>query len=1010
MKQKHLFLLLLALSAVSLVRAQITGTVLEAANGEPVIGASVLQVGTTSGTVTDFDGNFTLEVLEGAQLQISYMGFKTQTLPAKKGMVVRLEEDTEVLEEVVVVGYGSQKKKEVTGSVASVKAEDFNAGVKTNPVGLLQGKVAGLNISKTSGDPTQTGYNMQIRGFSTLDKGAGTSPLFIVDGIPTDNIDNISPDEIASMDVLKDGSAAAIYGTRGTNGVILITTKRGDGFAEQPVTNVEYSAYVSVGYKNTNLGIATPQEFRNLYKLSDGYVRPVIKSGAGTNYPEENNNYIDMVTRSAAVTHNHNVAISGSHKKFSYRAAVNYKNAEGIAKCNAREEIIAKLAANQKALNGWLDLQYDASYMHYKNNYCMVNFKNAAITNPTYPVYDSSQKSGFYKIDETGQTNPMEQLNRSDRDAYKDGNFFRGSVKATVNIKAVEGLKFSAFAALEEGDNRNYWANGVMNDESASGQSGRDLDNSLRQLYEATADYAGSWNGHSLVGVLGFSYQHLMTDGESMSNQGFPTTNFMYYSIGDGDASKEKLNASSWRNASALAGTFLRLNYNYNERYLLSASVRYEGSSKFGANHKWGWFPAVSAGWRIKGEEFMKDQAWCNELKLRVGFGVTGNDLNESLRSLPIMTSGGTYWDGAAGKWVGTYSVSRNENPDLQWEKKFEYNLGIDYAFLDNRLYGSLDAYFRQTRDLLWEYDVPTPPRQYPTLLANAGVMNSYGVELAISGVPVKTKDWTWITTPTIAWNQNKIMKLSNEELGFNYTQTYAGQVGENGVQNTYTQILVEGESVGAFYGQKVAIGGESGIDNAAENYYKGVEMIQNGNIFYRLASGGVSQVPSDKDRQVIGNAQPAVTFGWNNTVKWRDLDITLFFRGVAGNKILNLTRWAYGAESSTSLNVFMYDVKNHPNGIYNTNKAFLSNRYLEDGSYVKLDNITVGYTFRFKENKYVNTLRIYGTVQNVFTITGYSGQDPEVNTSDVWRSGIDYADFYPRTGSCLFGVNLNLF
>ena len=1014
MKNKTLSLCLVAmmLSFGMVMQAQITGTVLEDGTGEPVIGASILQVGTTNGVITDFDGNFEINVPEGAELQFSYMGFASQTVAAKKGMVIRLKEDNLVLQEVVAIGYGSQKKKEVTGSVASVKAEDFNSGVKSNPVGLIQGKVAGLNISKSSADPTSTGYNIQIRGFSTLDKGAGTSPLYIVDGIPTDNIDNISPDEIATMDVLKDGSAAAIYGTRGTNGVILITTKRGDGFADQPVTNVEYSGYVSLGYKNTNLGIATPQEFRNLYELSDGHVRPSIKSGAGKDYPEENNNYIDMVTRNVAVTHSHNVAITGSHKKFNYRASVNYKKAEGIAKFNSREEIIAKLAANQKALNGWLELQYDASYMHYRNNYCQVSFKNAAIVNPTYPVHDAAQPSGFFKIDETGQTNPIEQLNDPSRgrDAYKDGNFFRGSIKATVNIKAVEGLKVSAFAAIEEGDNRNYWSNGVMNDVAASGQSGRDMDNSLRQLYEATADYVGSWGKHNLVGVLGFSYQHYMSDGESMSNQGFPTPMYMYYSIGDGDASKEKLNVSSGRSANTLAGCFLRVNYNYDEKYLLSASVRYEGSSRFGANHKWGWFPAVSAGWRIKGEDFMKDQDWCNDLKLRLGFGVTGNNLAEDLRSMPIMTSGGTYWDGATGKWVGTYSVARNENPDLQWEKKFEYNLGIDFMFLNSRLGGSLDAYFRQTRDLLWEYDVPTPPRQYPTLLANAGIMNSYGVELALTGVPVQTKHWEWTSTLTLAWNQNKIMKLSNEALGFNYTQTLAGQVGENGVQNTYTQILVEGGSVGAFYGQKIAIGGESGLDNAAENFYYGQPMIQNGVIYYRLASGGVSQAPSDGDRTIIGSAQPAITFGWNNTIKWKDLDITLFFRGVAGNKILNLTRWAYGAETSTSLNVFMYDIKNHPNGIYNTDKRFFSNRYLEDGSYLKLDNITVGYTFRFKDNKYINSLRLYGTLQNVFTITAYSGQDPEVNTSSVWSPGIDYADFYPRTGSFQLGVHLNLF
>ena len=994
MKNKTLSRGLMALMLVFSVaiQAQITGTVLEDATGYPVIGASILQVGTTNGVITDFDGNFELNVPEGTQIQISYMGFQTQTVAAKKGMVIKLTEDSHQLQEVVAIGYGSQKKKEVTGSVASVKAEDFNAGVKSSPVGLLQGKVAGLNIINTSSDPTQGGYSIQIRGFSTLDKGAGTAPLYIVDGVPVSSIDNISPDEIASMDVLKDGSAAAIYGTRGTNGVILITTKRGDGFSEQPVTNVEYSGYVSTAWVNSKTGMATPEQFVNLEAISGGKVVPTIYHNAdGTT---NMTNWMGELTRKAAITHSHNVAITGSHKKFSYRASVMYKNAEGIAKNNNRQEILAKLAAQQKALDGWLDLQYDFSYMHYRNDYFCGDFTQAAIANPTYPIYDPTTASGYFAPQGTGQSNPVEAMNQ--KEAYQDGNYFRGSIKATVNIKAVEGLKVNAFAAIEEGDNRDYWYNKVINsDEANSGKAGRKNSMSLSQLYEATVDYVHSFEGgHNLVGVAGFSYQNFLYDGSEMSNKGFPTDDAKYYQIGNGDASKKYLNVSSYRNSNTLAAAFARINYNYNEKYLLSVSLRAEGSSRFGKNNKWGWFPAVSAGWRIKGEEFMSDQDWCNELKLRVGFGITGNNLGSDLKSVAMLSNGGTFWYNGA--WVYTYGVSQNVNPDLRWERKFEYNLGIDYAFLDNRLYGSLDAYIRDTKDLLWDYEVPTPPYQYSTLLANAGQMRSYGVELAISGVPVKTKDWTWVTTPTIAWNHCSITKLSDPSKGFNYTQTTSGGVGENGIQNTNTQILVEGQSIGAFYG------------------YNFAGFKSDGTWMYNTPAGGYTSDPNEGHRMIIGNAQPAITFGWNNTIKWRDLDITLFFRGVAGNKILNVTRWAYGPQASQSMNVFMYDIlnnpKGNPNGVTYTNKSAFSDYYLEDGSYLKLDNITVGYTFRFKENKYIQSLRLYGTAQNLFTITGYSGQDPEVNTASVWNAGIDYTSFYPRTGSFMFGVNLNLF
>lgn len=990
MKNKTLSLSLVAMMLMfgMAMQAQIKGTVLEP-TGDPAIGASILQVGTTVGVITDFDGNFELNVPEGAQLQISYMGFQTQTVPAKNGMVVNLVEDSHQLQEVVAIGYGSQKKKEVTGSVASVKAEDFNAGVKSSPVGLLQGKVAGLNIINSTSDPTQGGYNIQIRGFSTLDKGAGTSPLYIVDGVPVSSIDNIAPDEIASMDVLKDGSAAAIYGTRGTNGVILITTKRGEGFSDQPVTNVEYNGYVSVAWVNSKTGMATPEQFLDLENLSNGRVIPTI-------YKDDQGNvnltdWMSYMTRKAAITHSHTVAVTGSHKKFNYRASVNYKNAEGIAKKNNREEINAKFAAQQKALNGWLDLQYDFSYLHYRNDYFTGDFTQAAIANPTYPVMDESTKSGYFMPQGSGQSNPVEALNQ--KESYQDGNYFRGSLKATVNIKAVEGLKVNAFAAIEEGDNRDYWNNKTINsDEANSGKAGRKNSMNFSQLYEATVDYVGSWNNHNLVAVGGFSYQHFFYDGSEMSNKGFPTETMKYYQMGNGDASKKYMNISSYRNSNALAAGFIRVNYNYMEKYLLSASLRAEGSSRFGANHKWGWFPAVSAGWRIKGEEFMKDQDWCNELKLRLGFGVTGNNLGSDLKSIALMSNSGTFWYNGA--WIYTYGVSQNVNPELRWEKKFEYNLGIDYSFLDNRLYGALDAYIRDTKDLLWDYEVPCPPNQYPTTLANAGAMRSYGVELALSGVPVKTKNWQWTSTLTLAWNHCYITKLSDPELGFNYTQTTSGGVGENGIQNTNTQILIEGESIGAFYGYDF-------------------QYFEDGDWVYMTPKGGLVPDPSEDARQIIGSAQPAITYGWNNTIKWRDLDISLFFRGVAGNKILNVTRWAYGPQSSQSMNVFMYDIlnnpHNNPDGTTYANKKTFSNYYLEDGSYLKLDNITVGYTFRFKENKYIQSLRLHATAQNLFTITGYSGQDPEVNTASVWSAGIDYTSFYPRTGNFMLGINLNL-
>ena len=972
------------------MQAQITGTVLEDGTGEPVIGASILQVGTTNGVITDFDGNFEINAPEGAQLQFSYMGFASQTVAAKKGMVVRLKEDNLVLQEVVAIGYGSQKKKEVTGSVASVKAEDFNSGVKTSPVGLIQGKVAGLNISRTTADPTKTGYNIQIRGFSTLGQGTGNEPLYVVDGIPTSNIDNISTDEIASMDVLKDGSAAAIYGTRGTNGVILITTKRGSNFNDKAETQVEYSGYVNVSWINSSNGMANADDFRNLKNWTNGKMTGV-DLGATTDWQKE-------ITRSAAIVHNHNLAVSGAHRNFTYRASVNYKGAEGIAKNNDRQEIIAKLAVDQKALNGWLQLQYDASYMHYRNNKTDDGFLTmAAQLNPTMPIYDDKSPNGYYTDGlSNGQYNPVEAL--KNREEYDDGNFFRGSLKATVNIKAVEGLKVNAFAAIEEGDNHYHKYTGNLystGSASWSDWANRSKSKELRQLYEATVDYANSWNGHSLVAVAGFSYQHYMYDNMSAANRGFVMEDLKYYSIGEGTADKSDLSVSSSRNSNKLAAAFLRVNYNYNEKYLLSASIRAEGSSRFGKNNKWGYFPAVSAGWRIKGEDFMSDQDWCNDMKLRFGFGVTGNNLGSDLMSVALLSKSDVIEFN--GGQVNTYTVSQNVNPDLRWERKFEYNLGLDFMFLDSRLGGSLEGYYRHTKDLLWWYNVPTPPYQYPTMLANAGEMASYGVELALTGVPVRTKDWEWTSTLTLAWNQNKILKLSDPSQGFNYTETFEGWLSGNKFNGgeSYTQLLKEGGTIGEWYG------------------YKFLGINSSGKWVYEDQYGSPTTNPQTADKRYLGSAQPVLTYGWNNTIRWKDLDITLFFRGVIGNKILNVTRYQYtpdGTDVSTNYNFFVKDVKNGYNGkpVYADYQNF-SDYWLEDGSYLKCDNITVGYTFRFKENKYIRSLRLYGTANNVFTITSYSGLDPEVNTSSLDASGVDSNNFYPKTGNFLFGVNLNL-
>lgn len=984
-------LLIATVMSTALFATSINGVVIEDATGEPVIGASVVEKGTSNGVITDFDGNFNLEVSDGAIIQVSYMGFATQELPAAANMKVSLKEDAVALQEVVAIGYGSQKKKEVTGSVASVKAGDFNSGVKQNPMGLLQGRVAGLNISHQGGDPTNTSYNIQIRGFSTLDKGAGTSPLYIVDGIPVNNIDNISPDEIASMDVLKDGSAAAIYGTRGTNGVIIITTKRGNDGGNKGMCNVDYSGYITYSAAHKDLGMLSASEFRNLAKTTGGKIKPSIyNSPDGKEY---NTDYMDEVLRDNPITHYHNIALSGASDKFSYRAAITYKDAKGIVKNSGRQEVILKFAANQKALDGWLDFQYDASYMHYKNDYQCSDFKQVATLNPTYPIYDSKNTtSGYFLPSGSGQSNPIAALNQ--KESNQTGNFFRGSIKASLNIKPVPGLKVSQFIALEDGDNYDYsyTSKDYDTDRGAAGIAERKTSRSFNQLYESTIDYAGQWGNNTLSAVLGWSYQKFLNDGSTIDNGGFNSDFYKWYRIGDGTAQWKQVQLDSYTNDNVLAAAFLRINYNYDERYLLSASIRAEGSSRFGVDNKWGWFPAVSVGWRLKNEAFLKDVEWLNDLKIRYGFGVTGNNLGSDLKSVELLTRQGYMW--LNGQWVNTFKVGQNANPDLRWEKKIENNLGIDFAFLDNRLSGTIDLYVRKTKDLLWEYDVPSPPYMYDKLLANCGQIKSKGIEITLTGVPVKNKNWEWTSTFTIAFNNNKITKLSDPSKNLNYSEMLTGSVGENGIQNVKTQKIVEGQSVGTFYGYHYI-----GIDTKGNLIYEKET--------YTDAAGATKK---RNKTQVIGHAQPIFTYGWNNTLRYKGWDLTIFLRGNYGNDVLNVKRWAYGPNKSQGLNIYKKDADLFKKGKGVYRQGVFSDYYLEDGSFIKLDNITLGYTWKFKDNKYIRSLRLYATGDNIATGAKYSGIDPDVNTSSVWDCGIDATGFYPSVSNVMVGVNISLF
>ena len=980
MKNKTFLLVMFAAFSLSM-SAQITGTVLEASTDFPVIGASVVEVGTTNGVITDFDGNFVLNVAEGAQIQISYMGFAAQTLAAKDGMIVKLEEDTHVLQEVVAIGYGSQTKKEITGSVASVKADDFNKGSFNSPTGLLQGKVAGLTMSKDAGgDPTNRDFSVQIRGAGSLT--GSTTPLFIIDGVPGASMNNINPNDIESMDVLKDGSAAAIYGTRANAGVIIITTKKG----KEGKTQVEYTGSVSTANTAGRIKLYGREDF--------------IAAG-GVDYGYETDWYKE-ITR-VPVSTEHNIALSGGMKNVDYRASINYKLNQGLAKNSDFQEIMARASVNQHALNDILEFNYNASYSKtYSSWVSHEAYQQAMKFNPTMPVYTTPDDpnylkyGGYYQnFDKSGFSNPVAIVMQT-TDQGSDQTFL-GSIRAT--IKPVTGLRISAFGSYQfwNQSTGKYLPSNSVAGNGTTGNASKGNNFNTTRMFEATIQYTNEIKSHAFTILAGYAYQDFVSESFSASNTMFPTDDFLYNNMGLGEGlnnltnggSKDGIGISSWKEEWKLASAFARINYNYDQRYFLNASIRAEGSSKFGANNRWGYFPAVSASWLITNEDFMRGQEVVDDLKLRAGYGVTGNMPGDCYPWIGRMSKNEDYAYFGDNK-VATWSLATVPNPDLKWETKHEVNVGVDFAFLGGRLSGAIDYYNRTTRDLLYWYAVDASKYEAGSMLLNLGSLQNQGVELALNGLAIDRKNFTWNLGLTLAHNKNKVLSLGNDEFIFPEADKQRGGVGDGSVGWTSQkfQILEEGESVGNFYGYKFSRIGEDGT-------------------FYGFDANGIEKKFSQlkgKDKVILGNALPIITWGLSSSMAFYNVDFSFNLRGAIGGKLLNTKRLAYGNNSSLASGNM---IVSPDNGI--TPPKVMTDYYLESGTYAKLGDVTIGYTFPLKDDvkKYLTNARIYFTAQNLATISNYSGVDPETVNMSGLEPGIEGVTYYPIPRTFMLGVNL---
>ena len=938
----------------------ITGTV-TGSDGEILTGATLV---TTGGNyaLTEVDGSFTITAKDGENIVVSYLGYDDYTFTAAGqkdlAVILPLSANT-VLEEAVAIGYGKTTKKEVTGSVVSLKSDDFDKGAFTSAAGMLQGKVAGLSITNPNGGDPNASFEIMLRGANTLSAGQG--PLIIIDGVVGADMRTINFQEVESMDVLKDGSAAAIYGTRGTNGVIIITTKR----AKSGSTSVEYDGQISVQTVRSRAMPMTAEEFK--------YAIETYKPASSGSLYGHDTDWFDAVTRTP-VSHKHNLSIAGGSEKFSHRTVINIEKNQGILQKNDSDKYLVKTNIHQDALEGWLTFDYNLSYVkrQYSGSRTGI-FRQAFMHNPTEPIYDETDKlnGGYFTIGGMDYYNPVAMLN--ERDSNTDIDHINANGRATLNILPVKGLKWDNFVSfgIERYESIDYKSRYYPGETGLKGSAEISNSKSTDIQYESTLQYSNKFGLHSIQAVAGYAYQQLGYNGSSMYNYGYDVDFFGANNIGAGSALKNgQATISSSRESSKYIAFFGRFMYNYAEKYLVSLSLRHDGSSRFGTNNKWATFPAVSLGWRISQEEFIKDIQWIDELKLRAGFGMTGNqDFSNYQSIMRVKPDGYFYYNGA---WTNSYVPSSNANPDLQWEKKSEYNVGLDFSFLGGRIFGNIDYYYRYTSNLLYYYDVPVPPYDYDTYFTNVGEISNSGIELTLGGSPVKTKNFEWNSSLVFSKNQNKLISFSNEE--------FQGQEYRTGWLNTplgaYCQRLIEGQSIGAFYGPK----------------------------FVGFKASGAQKLENEKegDWEYLGSAYPAFTLGWSNSFSYKNFSLSATLRGSFGGKVFNQMKGIYENITNLGLQNVLATWLDEPEY---TGKVAYSSRYLEDATYVKLDNLTASYDFKF-ENKYIKGLRLNLTGQNLFCLTSYSGVDPEVALTGL-TPGIEGTSYYPRTRVFTLGVNI---
>lgn len=979
-------LMILCVQNIMAQKRTVSGIVTDSKN-EPLIGVNVtIKNASTTGTITDIDGKYSLEIPSGnSVLVFSYIGYSTQEVKVSNRSVVDivLKDDMQALEEVVVVGYGTMKKSDLTGSVSSITSDNFKLGTDLTPQQLMQGAFSGVNISQNSGKPGGSN-TIRVRGGTSIT--ASNDPLYVIDGVPistsagvnqsnigsstTDFFDqepinplsNINPNDIESINILKDASATAIYGSRGANGVIMITTKKGKAGMRQ----LDYSFNLGVSTVAKKLDVLTGDEYR----------KTVSELGLTLDDKGQNTDWQDVIFRTA-ISQNHYVSFMSGSENTSYRASAGYSNQNGVMEGSGMKSANARMNINHKALNDKLKLNMNISYGETNSDQAPVSntvgsemgssmLYEAYVFNPTYPIYN--EEGDYYDVPPY-RVNPAsfskELLDERATSQFlgnltADWNFYKPftlQVNAGYNKNTINRNSYISKSNLLGNGNNGYVTVQKLSDYS--------------KLLETILKYNQSFGKHNIDAMVGYSWQYFYSEGQTTKAYGFLSDNFKWYSLA---AAQTVESVSSYAESNTLISMYGRINYNYADKYLLTATVRRDGSSRFGSGNKWGIFPSVAASWRISQEDFFQNNIM-SDLKLRASFGITGSQEignYNSLSTLGASTNG--YLVG--GEKITIVLPQQYTNPDLKWEQTAQTDIGIDFGFLNGKIRGSIDYYYKKTTDLLLSVAVPSPSL-ITTQIANVGTITNQGIELDLSFDLMRTKDFAWDANLNLSHNKNEVVSLSNGQWTGDNMQVAPCQ--GQGLSGTYAQLIMPGQPIGTFYGKR----------------FIGVV-------------DGVEQFANDGEPEVIGCAQPDLTFGLGTNLQYKNWTLSLNFRGSIGNDVYNCTanNLAY-LSNLPGRNVLKEAVTS---GVNRDQAKVYSSRFIEDGSFVRLDNLSLGYNFSLPK-LYISNARVFVSAQNLFVITGYSGADPEVN-SEISRTGVaplgvDYLS-YPKARTFSMGINLS--